>query len=209
MNPKYNQLNRYGAIAKAYPFTTGKAFFLVTSSEAAYNNFQENYPVDADGVVRVCTSWADIITQVQLVTDSSTVIVSPLFTTAPTLAQVAALDAAKVVTIQAGQNLPDGSYIATKAAAALPQTTTTALFKVNGRIQILGLYGEVVTTIQTQTNAAKFQLVPTIGTTVDLCSTTNITALPVGSQLSITGTLANALLQLTSLVLRLQTRHLR
>lgn len=190
---KNNQLSRYGAISKMLPFGTGKAFFLVSSSEAAYNNFQENYPVDADGVVRVCTSWADIITQAQLVTDSSVVIVSPLFTTAPTLTQVASLDAAKVVTIQAGQNLPDGSYLAAKAAVALPASSTTYLFQVNGRIELLDLLGEVTSTISTTTNNAKFLAIPTVGSSTDLCVTTNITGLAIGSNLSITGVLSAAL----------------
>jgi hypothetical protein len=196
MNPKYNQLSRYGAIAKSLPFGTGKAFFLVTSSEAAYNNFQETYPVDADGVVRVCTSWADIITQVQLVTDSSTVIVSPLFTTAPTLTQIDSLNAAKVVVIQAGQNLPDGSYLATKAAVSLATATTIDLFQLNGRIQLISILGEVATTIGAA-QTTKFIALPTVGSTTDICAVANTANLAVGAQLSITGTPTAALVATT------------
>jgi hypothetical protein len=194
---KYNQLSRYGAIAKTYPFGTGKVFFLVSSSEAAYNNFQENYPVDENGVVRVWTSWADVITAVQLVTDSSVVIVSPLFTTAPTLAQIDALNAAKVVVIQAGQNLPDGSYLATKAAYAINAATTTNLFQINGRIELLDLIGEIATTLGAATSGAKYVFTPTVGSTTDLCATTDVKNLATGGTLLITGTLANTLVATT------------
>lgn len=197
MSQKYNQLSRYGGISKDYPFTSGKVFFLVSSSEAAYNNFQEAYPVDGDGVVRVYTSWADVITAVERVTDSSTVIVSPLFTTAPTLAQIDSLNAAKVVVTQAGQNLPDGSYLASKAPFALNAATTITLFQVNGRIKLEDIVGEVVTSFGAATSGFKFTVVPTVGSTSDLCITTDVKNLAAGGQLLITGTLANALVATT------------
>lgn len=48
-----NQLTRYGAIAKALPFTIGKVFFVVNSSDPHYADFQNAFPADADGVERV------------------------------------------------------------------------------------------------------------------------------------------------------------
>src|SRR5258705_13817894 len=104
-----NQLSRYGAIAKYLPFTSGKAFFLVSSSEYAASTFLQAYPPDFEGAVRVFTDWASVITAVQATADNAVIVVSPLFTTAPTLAQIDSLNAAGVTTIQAGQNLPDGS----------------------------------------------------------------------------------------------------
>lgn len=198
MEGQQSQLSRYGAIAKHYPLTTGAIFFLVNPNETAAANFLKDYPVGPGGTVHVYTTWAAVIAATQSSTDADVIVVSPLFITPPTQAQIAQLDAAQVVTLQAGQNLPDGSYIASKVAAALPQTTTLNLFQVNGRIRVLDIIGEVTTTIQTQTDATKLSIVPTVGTTVDLCATSNISAVPVGGQLSITGTLSAALVVTTT-----------
>lgn len=51
-----NQLSRYGAIAKALPFTPGKIFFVVSSSDSWFGDFQNTFPVDFDGQVRVFSS---------------------------------------------------------------------------------------------------------------------------------------------------------
>lgn len=48
-----NQLTRYGAIAKAVPFTMGKVFFVVNNADAHYKDFEAAFPADADGVPRV------------------------------------------------------------------------------------------------------------------------------------------------------------
>jgi hypothetical protein len=53
---KYNQLSRYGAIAKALPFTFGKVFFVVSASDQAYSEAIAQFPPDEDGVDRVYTS---------------------------------------------------------------------------------------------------------------------------------------------------------
>lgn len=51
-----NQHSRYGAIAKALPFTPGKIFFVFKSDDAQLGNFMNEFPVDSDGQVRVFTS---------------------------------------------------------------------------------------------------------------------------------------------------------
>jgi len=51
-----NQMSRYGAIAKALPFTTGKIFFVLSPSDAWFGDFQHEFPVDRDGVQRVYSS---------------------------------------------------------------------------------------------------------------------------------------------------------
>ena len=190
-----NQLSRYGAISKVYPFTTGKAFFLVNATEQAQPLFGLQFPNDKDGVPRVYTTWAAVITACQANTDADVVIVSPLFTVAPTKSQQQALDAVGVVTIQAGSNLPDGSYIAaTLTAPTLASTTTNSWFSITGRVELIDIEGEVTTTTvgATGTNG-KFTLVPTVGSTTDLCATGTTTSLAIGGQLYITGTLATAL----------------
>ncbi len=74
-----------------------------------------------------------------------------------------------------------------KAAATLPASTVQTLFTVSGgRILLTSILGEVTTIIQTQTNNAKLQCVPTTGTTVDWCATADITALEVGAFLTVT-----------------------
>lgn len=81
-----------------------------------------------------------------------------------------------------------------RATAALPQTTAGTLFTVTGgRIALTSIIGEVTTVIQTQANATKLQSVPTVGTTVDLCATLDITADEVGCLYGITGLFSDAM----------------
>lgn len=85
--------------------------------------------------------------------------------------------------------------IVERATANLPQTTATDYFTITGgKVRIIGIYGEVTTVIQTQTNNAKLQFASTSpGATTDLCAVLDITADAVGTLYSITGTLATAL----------------
>jgi hypothetical protein len=82
-----------------------------------------------------------------------------------------------------------------RATAALPATTATAIFTITGgKVAVTAIYGEVTTVIQTQANATKLQFDPTdAGATQDLCATTDITADAVGTMYSITGTPAGVL----------------
>jgi hypothetical protein len=188
-----NQLSRYGAIAKFQPLLTGKSFFLISSTETAAGEFLDKFPPDGSGATRVFTTWAAVITATQASTDADAVFVSPLFTTAPTAAQRILLEAAGVVTYQMGNALLDGTYFANKAPLDMSATTTNNLFQVNGRIELLDIIGQVATTIGATTMSAKFSIVPTVGSTTDLCATTDISSLAAGGQILITGTLATAL----------------
>lgn len=82
-----------------------------------------------------------------------------------------------------------------RATATLPQTAAANIFTVTGGpVKLLAIVGEVTTVIQTQTDATKLQMVDTASsTTTDLCATLDITAKAVGSFFNITGTLANAM----------------
>jgi hypothetical protein len=202
MPGQQNQLSRYGAISRPYPMTTGFVFFLVSATEAAFNSLQKIYPADSDGNTRVFTTWAAVISQMQNTTSTPgahVVVVSPLFTTAPTKAQQLQLDNLGVVTTQAGANLPDGSYIAATATAfSLATNSTTALFQVNGRVEITTILLEVMTTIGTSVAVnAKLSSIPSVGSTSDLCATGTTTSLAVGGQMYITGTLTNSLIATT------------
>lgn len=46
-------MSRWGAIARALPFTTGKTLFVVNSSDTNYADFVSEFPPDGDGDVRV------------------------------------------------------------------------------------------------------------------------------------------------------------
>jgi hypothetical protein len=81
-----------------------------------------------------------------------------------------------------------------RATAALPQTTTSTLFTVTGKVLVTALWGEVTTVIQTQADNTKLQFDPTdAGATQDLCAVLDITADAVGTMYSITGTPATAM----------------
>ena len=86
-----------------------------------------------------------------------------------------------------------------RGTASLPQTTASALFKVQGgRVLVMGIYGEVTTIVQTQTNNAKLISDPTVGADVDLCATLDLTADAVGTMYGITGDFSDAMKTATS-----------
>jgi len=91
-----------------------------------------------------------------------------------------------------------------RATAALPQTAQSALFTVTGLVQILEIRGEVTTQVGAVANATKLVANPTVGADVDLCATNNITGGTVGTLYSITGTLANAMVDTVSGALETQ-----
>lgn len=83
-----------------------------------------------------------------------------------------------------------------RATATLPQTAAGTIFTISGgRVMIAMILGEVTTVIQTQANNTKVKLVPTAGSTVDLCAVKDITALEVGGKLVVPGVAATALTQ--------------
>lgn len=83
-----------------------------------------------------------------------------------------------------------------RATAALPQTAAGTIFVISGgRVLISLIIGEATVVIQTQLNNTKLKLVPTVGSTVDLCAVKDITALEVGGKLVVNGVAATALVQ--------------
>lgn len=85
-------------------------------------------------------------------------------------------------------------FVVQRATAALPATTTAAIFTVTGRCVVSHIVGEVTTVIETQACNLKLQGNPTAtGSSVDLCANLNISADVVGSLYVITGTFADAL----------------
>lgn len=91
--------------------------------------------------------------------------------------------------------VPNLGYPVKRATAALPATTTAAIFTIiGGTIDLACLAGEVTTVIQAQACTLKVQSNPTAaGTSVDICATFDMNAAAAALQLGITGTLATAL----------------
>lgn len=82
----------------------------------------------------------------------------------------------------------------TRATAALPQTTQSALFTVaGGLVAITSILGVVTTAIQAQANNTKIVANPTTGTDVDLCAVLSISGKEVGTIFGITGLFSDAL----------------
>lgn len=85
-----------------------------------------------------------------------------------------------------------------RATAALPATTTGALFTVTGgKVLITSIVGEVTTGIQAQANAIKLVATPTVGSVNDLSGTVDSNALAAGGLLGITGLAADAMVKST------------
>ncbi len=180
------------------PFTTGKTFVLVGSASANKPLIEAVYGADKEGVARVYTSYALVNAQT-VAGRGDTIILAPDFTTAPSAAELLSLETKGVTVIPAGQNqVAPGVFRAFRAAATLPATTATPYFTVTGRVKIVQILGEVTTVVQTQANNTKLIANPTVGADVDLCAVKDITAAAVGTQLSITGTLATAMVQTAS-----------
>ncbi len=80
-------------------------------------------------------------------------------------------------------------------AAALPQTTQSALFNVEGgRVMVLGIIGQVGTAIQNQANNTKLVANPDSGTDVDLCAVLSVANDEAGTLYSITGLASDAMI---------------
>jgi len=83
-----------------------------------------------------------------------------------------------------------------RATADVQTAAAVALFTITGRVLLTMLLGEVTTIIAAGTTPeAKFQLNPTVGTTVDLCAALDIASDEVGTLYSIDGTPATAMLR--------------
>lgn len=98
---------------------------------------------------------------------------------------------------------PNGvsSYIYTLGSAlALPQTTTGTIATIaGGRILLLAVQGKVTVIIGAVANATKLTATATGLTGVDLCATVELNAAAAQSLLTITGTLANAMIKNTNI----------
>jgi hypothetical protein len=83
-----------------------------------------------------------------------------------------------------------------RAAATLPQTTHSPIFTISGgRVEIVRLVGIVTTIFVSGTNNTKLTSYPTVGSSGDLCTTTDTASLEVGGMITIDGVVGNALVK--------------
>jgi hypothetical protein len=90
--------------------------------------------------------------------------------------------------------MPSGEMAIQGIAKTLPATTTQTLFTITGGpVEILDLFGEVTTLVQTQACNFKYSIIDTATTTsTDISADLNITAAAVGAFLTLNTTLAGA-----------------
>jgi len=183
------------ALAGKWPFSFGKAFYVVGSSFAWLSASQELFIPDADWVPRLfasSTAMTDALAQC-VAGRGDVIYLDPSYTTALTATELLAVETKGVSIIPAGKVQADGNFFATRATATLPATATGNLFTVTGRVRLLAIVGEVTTAIQNQACNLKLTNTPTVGSAVDICANGSVQNLGVGTQLTITGTLATAL----------------
>lgn len=190
----YNFNSGYGRLFGTYE--TGKVFVIAGASDQNIGVLASIFQPDPDGSARLFNTWALAIAAT-VAGRGDKILVSRNFTTAPTLAQLATMNTNGVVAEQLGGK-QGNNYVTHRAAATLPATTKTPYFTVTGKVRVLAIIGEVTTIVQAQANAIKLVSTPTVGAAVDLCATVESNAAAVGSLLTITGTLANAMIKTVS-----------
>lgn len=96
--------------------------------------------------------------------------------------------------LSAGEKTTDG-IVVTKAAAALPQSTSANIFTVTGLVLLKRVIGYVTVAVGNIPNATKLKVNSTgAGATTDICGTNDIDNDAADTRYEITGTFANAML---------------
>jgi hypothetical protein len=75
--------------------------------------------------------------------------------------------------------------LVSRAAAALPQTTTTDYFTIVGTVELISLVATVGTVIQTQADTLIWKWTPTGGSAVNLNTATDVTAVAAGGKIAL------------------------
>ena len=193
----YNLSTWYGlAQASNAPFTTGKIFVVTASWWANTNNIDGLYRPDSEWIARKFANITDALAAC-VTWRWDVVILASDYTTWITAAELLSAETKWVVITQWGKNY-NWRYVAYKTTASLPANTQWVLFTVTWRIKLLSIIWEVTTIIQTQACNTKIVANPTVWADVDMCAVLDTTASAVGSQFSITWTLANAMVKTTS-----------
>ena len=175
---------------------TGKVFVLAATTDANIQTLQELFGYDADGVARLYSTWATAIAAC-VAARGDKILVSRSFTTAPTLAQLATINTNAILAEQFGGRVGE-HYTTNRAAATLPQGAAVVYFTVTGKVKIYNIIGEVTVVGGSTANNIKLISNPTVGADVDMCAVVEGNAMAVGSLLTITGTVANAMIKTVS-----------
>lgn len=84
--------------------------------------------------------------------------------------------------------------LVSRATGNMPQTASTGIFTITGKVFLLALFGEVTTVIQTQVNSSKIVYNPTAaGANTDLSLGLDISAFAVGTYLALPAAVGSAL----------------
>ena len=194
-----NPFSQTGRQSKTIAHGAAKQFYVVGTSSSVVSDYQSWFPNDEAGVpLGYSTITAALANCVA--SRGDVIYLSPDFTSVPTSAELLSAETKGVAIIPSGQ-MNNGEYFAMRATAALPATTSSAIFTVTGRVRLNLILGEVTTVIQNQANNTKLISTPTVGSPVDICAVKDIANAAVGTQLSITGTFATAMQQTASAAL--------
>ena len=187
----------YGmAQASGIPFTTGKVFVVAVAGDVNFQDIDELYKPDFDGVARRHSTFDSALDQT-VADRGDVIVVSPDFTTALSAAELLVAETNGVRIVQSNTD-KDGTVTVYRADGALAQTADLSLFTVTGLVEIISIVGKVGTVVETQANNTLLKINPTNGADVDLCAALNVTAAAAKSFLSLTGTAAGALVNTDS-----------
>lgn len=184
----------YGRSGIALPNNAGKVFFVVGTAGVDNQAFQARFLPDADGVQRVYSTVPLALAQT-VPGRGDVIFMAPDYVTALTAADILLAETNNVAVVPMAGFTPNSkTLMAFEPTKVLPASTTGSIFTITGRVKLLAIIGQVTTVIQTQADNLKITNTPTVGSAVDLCSVLNVSALAVGTQLSIDGVLADALI---------------
>jgi len=172
--------------------TNGKVFLVYSSSESNAQVLQMLWKPDSEGYQRAFTNFTDALAACTSGRGDK-ILVSSGYTTAPTLTELESCAVKGVLIEQLGNMLPDGTYLSQRSASSLPQSGNSNLFTVTGPVKILDWHAEVTQLIQNQANSLTLAAIPTVGSSVNLCSALAVGNSATGTVFGITGTLATAM----------------
>ena len=196
----YNQNSGYGiheAGSLDIPSTGKKFIVAAVGATNNYNKLDDIYVPDPDGVNRLYTTPTLAIAACTA-GNADIIYIDESYTTAVTAAELELAAAKAVSIIPLGSARADGAYVAQRALSTLPTTGDLSLFTITGKVEILQIVGEVTTVVQTQANASLIKINPTVGADVDLCAALDISAAAVGTLLTVTGTVGDAMIATAS-----------
>ena len=187
----YDNNHSYGAaVINTAPFTTGKVFYVGTSSAQQAGFIPSIATVDPDGTQRLFNTITLAVAQA-VSGRGDKIVVLPSYGVV-SAAELLLCEANGVSVYTTGPRDGNGMYV-DRATATLPATALGSIFTITGRVKITAIIGEVTTAISAGACTLKITNTPTVGNAVDLCSATSIASAAVGTELTITGTFATGL----------------